>query len=200
MAAEPAIRLILASASPARHQLLIDAGLRFEVRPAEIEEPQGAGFTSPRAFVEHVAWQKACAVAHDLVTDQSSPLIILAADTVGWIDGRPVGKPTDESDARRILKRLAGTQHELWTGVCLWRKPDDVQISWQEMSKVAMRAMNDPDLNAYLESRQWQGCSGAYAIQEGDDPYVRVISGSRTNVIGLPMETLKRMLRLGATF
>ena len=234
------IRLILASASPARRQLLTEAGYDFEVRPAGIDEPSGAGFADARAYVEHVAWQKAHAVASALVSSgqtssrspqrrnrpTSSPLsypggrgqgegghsktegpashsvasselgacIIISADTVGWIDGRPVGKPADEADARRILERLAGTEHELWTGVCLWRRPDDLQITFQEQSKVAMRALSPTEIDAYLKTRQWQGCSGAYAIELGDDPYVRVVSGSKTNVIGLPMERLQRVL------
>jgi septum formation protein len=188
------IRLILASASPARRQLLSEAGYDFEVRPAGIDEPSGAGFAEPRAYVEHVAWKKARAVATAIGRSAIDACIIISADTVGWIDGRPVGKPADEADARRILERLAGTEHELWTGVCLWRRPDDLQIAFQEQSKVAMRALSRAELDAYLRTRQWQGCSGAYAIEIGDDPYVRVVSGSKTNVIGLPMERLKQVL------
>jgi nucleoside triphosphate pyrophosphatase len=186
------VRLILASASPARRQLLTEAGHDFEVRPAGIDEPSGAGFTDPRAYVEHVGWQKAHAVASTAARSDAS--IVISADTVGWIDGQPVGKPADEADARRILERLAGTAHELWTGVCLWRRPDDLQIAFQEKSIVAMRALSPVELDAYLKTRKWQGCSGAYAIEIGDDPYVRVVSGSKTNVIGLPMEKLQQVL------
>jgi septum formation protein len=188
------IRLILASASPARRQLLCEAGYDFEVRPAGIEEPSGVGFTDPRAFVEHVAWQKANAVATAISQSETDACIVISADTVGWIDGQPVGKPADEADARRILQCLAGTEHELWTGVCLWRRPDDLQIAFQELSRVAMRALSTAELDGYLKTRQWQGCSGAYAIEIGDDPYVRVVSGSKTNVIGLPMERLEAVL------
>lgn len=187
--------LVLASGSAARRELLGRAGLEFDVIPADIDEPTGEDFADPRAFVEHVAWRKAAAVAPRVVVRAGEPrTIVLAADTVGWVAGRPIGKPKDRDDARRILRTLAGTEHELWTGVCLWARPDDVQLAWQEVSVVAMRAMGDADVEQYLGSRQWQGCSGAYAIQEDDDPYVRVIRGSRTNVIGLPMETLARVL------
>ena len=187
-------RLTLASGSPARRELLERAGYAFEVLAAEIEEPDGAGFTDPRTFVQHVAWLKAAAVA-PRVTSENGPVVVLAADTVGWLHGRAIGKPADEADARRILRLLAGTEHELWTGVCLWRRPDDVQVAWQEVSRVAMSPMTDADLDAYLESRVWQGCSGAYAIQEDADPYVRVVQGSVSNVIGLPMETTAEVLR-----
>ena len=86
--------------------------------------------------------------------------------------------------------------HELWTGVVLWRRPDDLQLAWQEVSRVRFKRLTDAELAAYLATRQWQGCSGAYAIQEKDDPYVQLVEGSMTNVVGLPMETLGRVLPL----
>ena len=77
----------------------------------------------------------------------------------------------------------------------MWRRPDDIQLAWQEVSRVAMAPLGEAELDAYLSTRTWQGCSGAYAIQEGDDPYVRVVQGSMSNVIGLPMETTEKVLR-----
>src|SRR6266700_1757728 len=182
MAAKAPLRLILASGSPARRELLERAGISFTVQPAHIDEPTGAGFTDPRTFVHTVAWLKAAAVA-----PQVDEGLILAADTVGWLDGKVVGKPADEASARRILTTLGGREHELWTGVVLWRRPDDLQIAWQERSLVYFRKLSDAELNAYLATRQWQGCSGAYAIEEHDDPYVTLRAGSLSNVIGLPM-------------
>jgi septum formation protein len=183
-------RLILASGSPARRDLLTRAGYRFEVLPADISEPAGEGFGDARALVEHTAWLKAAAVA-PRVQDG----VVLAADTVGWLHGQVIGKPSDEADARRIVRMLSGTEHELWTGVCLWRCPDGIQLAWQEMSRVAMAPLTEAELDAYLANRTWQGCSGAYAIQEDHDPYVRVIEGGTSNVIGLPMETTVTVLR-----
>lgn len=189
MATTPPVRLILASGSPARRDLLTRAGYAFEVRPANIDEPTGEGFTDPRTYVQTVAWLKAAAVAPTVNAG-----LVLAADTVGWLDGRVIGKPADEADARRILTTLGGRQHELWTGVTLWRRPDDAQICWQERSLVHFKKLTDVELDAYLATRQWQGCSGAYAIQEEDDPFVRLVEGSLSNVVGLPMETLTRVL------
>ena len=189
MAESLPIRLILASASPARRELLSRAGYTFEVLPSHIDEPTGAGFADPRTLVQAIAWLKAAAVAPRVREG-----LILAADTVGWLHGQVIGKPVDEADARRILGLLAGTEHELWTGVCLWRRPDDLQVAWQEVSRVAMKSLSPAEIDAYLATRTWQGCSGAYAIQEGDDPYVRVVEGSSSNVIGLPMETLNKVL------
>jgi len=185
-------RLILASGSPARRDLLTRAGYRFTVQPAQIEEPTEAGHGDPRSYVQTIAWMKAAATA--ATVDDG---VVLAADTVGWCDGRPVLKPADAADARRILKLLGGRHHELWTGVCLWRRPDGLQLAWQEVSRVHMRAMTDAELEEYLRTRQWEGCSGAYAIQEHNDPLLTV-QGSVTNVIGLPMESLARYLPLVA--
>jgi septum formation protein len=196
MAEQLPFRLTLASGSPARRDLLARAGYPFEVRPAHVEEPTGAGVTDIRAYVQQVAWMKAAAVA-----PQVTEGVVLAADTVGWLDSRVIAKPDDEADARRILRTLSGREHELWTGVCLWRRPDDLQLAWQEMTVVAFAPLSDPELERYLATRQWEGCSGAYAIQERDDPYVRVVRGSMSNVIGLPMESLRKVLEfIGSNF
>jgi septum formation protein len=182
--------LILASGSPARRELLERTGIPFTVQPAQIDEPTGEGFHDPRHYVHTVAWLKAAAVAA-----QVQEGIVLAADTIGWLDGQVIGKPSDEADARRILTTLGGREHELWTGVVLWRRPEDVQLCWQELSRVYFKKLTSEELEGYLRTRQWQGCSGAYAIQERDDPFVILREGSITNVIGLPMDSLQAMLR-----
>jgi septum formation protein len=187
MAQPQPLRLILASASPARRELLARLGLAFEVMPADIEEP--TAFADPRTFVQSVSWLKAAAVAPRI--DHG---VVLSADTIGWVDGGAILKPADEADARRILRRLGGREHELWTGVTLWRRPDDVQVVWQERSVVHFTALDDEQTTHYLATRSWQNHSGAYAIREDGDPYVRVEQGSVTNVIGLPLETLERRL------
>jgi septum formation protein len=180
--------IVLASASPARRELLERTGLPFTARPAHIDEPT-TGFSDPRTFVQAVSWLKAAAVAPAVGEG-----IVLAADTIGWIDGGPVLKPNDGPDARRILRQIGGRDHELWTGVVLWRRPDDMQLIWQERSLVRMKAMTDAEMDVYLATREWRNNSGAYAIKEDGDPYVQVVQGSVTNVIGLPMETLMRVL------
>ena len=176
-------RLILASASGGRRELLARLNVPFEVMPGHIDEP--TGFHDPRHEVQAVSWLKAAAVAPRIDAG-----IVLAADTIGWINGHAILKPADEADARRILREMGGTTHELWTGVVLWRRPDDVQLAWQERSVVQFRAMTDAEMDVYLATRSWKEHSGAYAIQEDGDPYVRIIEGSLTNVIGLPLETL----------
>jgi septum formation protein len=187
MAQPESIRLILASASPARRELLARLGRPFEVLPTHIDEP--TDFRDPRTEVQAVSWLKAAAVAPRIDSG-----IVLAADTIGWIDGAAIHKPADEADARRILRGLGGREHELWTGVILWRRPDDVQLAWQERSLVHFRELSDDEMTRYLATREWQNNSGAYAIHEDGDPYVRVVEGSVTNVIGLPLETLAERL------
>lgn len=181
------MRLVLASSSPARRELLARTGRSFDLIVSAIDEP--TGFTDPRTEVASVAWLKAAKVAPQIDSG-----IVIAADTIGWIDGGAVLKPKDEDDARRILRSLGGREHELWTGLVLWRRPDDVQLVWQERSLVHMRAMSDGEMGVYLATRQWANNSGAYAILEDGDPYVRVTEGSVTNVIGLPLETLAARL------
>jgi septum formation protein len=193
MGAAPPVRLILASASWGRRELLTQAGLTFEVMPSNVDEPED-GFADPREFTATTAWRKAAAVAPRVESG-----VVIAADSIGWIDGGPVLKPADEADARRILRLLGGREHELWTGVVLWRRPDDLQVCWQERSLVHFARLTDAELDAYLATRIWRGCSGAYAIQEKDDPYVRVVEGSVSNVVGLPMEATVKMLRRLAT-
>lgn len=186
--AEP-IRLILASGSLGRRELLKLHGYSFEVRPANIDEPTEARLGDVRHYVGELAWLKAAAVANS-VADGA----VIAADTVGWLDGKVVGKPDDEAHARRILTSLSGRVHELWTGVCLWIRPGDFQICWQERSLVSMKCLTTDELDSYMKTRKWEGCSGAYAIQMPDDPYLSVIEGSTSNVIGLPMESLATAL------
>ena len=179
-------RLILASSSADRRALLEQAGYAIEVLPSHIDEPTGQGFTNPRHYVLTVSWLKAAAVAAQVADG-----LIIAADTVGWLDGQVIGKPTDVDDARRIITSLSGREHELWTGVVLWRRPDDVQLIWQECTRLFSRTLSKDELDAYLATDAWIGRSGAYAIQEENDPFLRIVEGSLTNVIGLPMESLQ---------
>jgi septum formation protein len=165
------------------------AGYPFEVKPSNIDEPTEARLGDCRHYVGELAWLKAEAVAL-----QEDDGLVIAADTVGWLHGKVIGKPDDEAHAKRIIQSLSGTVHELWTGVCLWHRPTDWQWCWQERSLVRMKALTDAEIDAYLKTRKWEGCSGAYAIELPHDPYLTVETGSVSNVIGLPMESLATAL------
>lgn len=182
-------RLILASGSWGRKWLMEQSGYPFEIRPSNIDEPTEARLGDCRHYVAELAWLKAETVARTVGDG-----LVIAADTVGWLNGRVVGKPDDEADARRIIKSLSGTVHELWTGVCLWLRPGDWQFTWQERSLVRMKALSDAEIDAYLTTRKWEGCSGAYAIELPHDPYLTVEAGTVSNVIGLPMKSLEKAL------
>jgi len=182
------MKLILASASRGRRMLMEEWGVPFEVRPTDVDEPTG-GFPDPRSFVLSVSWSKAQAAANRVEEG-----VIIAADTIAWLDGQPLLKPDDRAHAFRMIRQMAGRVHELWTGVVLWRKPDNKRVLFQECSLVQVAPMSDKDIENYLDTRIWSGCSGSYAIQRPTDPLLTVISGTVSNVIGLPMESLRALL------
>lgn len=185
----PKTKLILASGSLGRRELLKLYGYDFQVHPADIEEPTDARLGDCRHYVAELAWLKASKVA-----SQHDEGIILAADTVGWHRGKVVGKPENREHAFRMIAELSGQDHELWSGVCLWHRPSDRQITWQEQTLVRLKQLTPTEIEEYLDTRTWQGCSGAYAIDMHHDPYLTVVQGSLTNVIGLPMESLAQLL------
>jgi septum formation protein len=184
-------RLILASGSSGRRDLLAKAGYRFDVMPSGVDEGEGHDVTDPRRFVAELAWRKAAAVAARV----NDPALVLAADSTVWFNDRIIGKPKDEPDARRILGALSGTTHELWSAVCLWRRPDDVQVCWQEKSEVHFRKLSPKEMDDLIATRVWEGKAGGYGIETHGDPYLTVRSGTVSNVVGLPMETLESVLR-----
>jgi septum formation protein len=110
------------------------------------------------------------------------------------LDGRLVGKPADRDQARRILSTLAGTTHQVISGVTLYQPAADRRLIEHAVTYVTMRPMSDAELEGYLDTGEWQGKAGAYAIQEHADAFVTRTEGSFTNVIGLPMELLAEML------
>ena len=176
--------LILGSCSPSRIELLKRIFNTFEIIKPDIEEPS-SGFSSPREQVAVISWLKGREVS--LQVKQG---IIIAADTIGWIDGKPLLKPIDREDAKDMISRMSGRNHELWTGVVLWHKPTNLQLCWQEQSIVSFKNVSPAEIEHYLETRSWKNHSGSYAIEEKNDPWVQISQGSITNVIGLPLESL----------
>ena len=176
--------LILGSSSPSRIELLKRIFHTFEIIKPDIEEPS-SGFSSPREQVALISWLKGQEVSF-----QVGDGIIIAADTIGWIDGKPLLKPLDRDDAKDMISRMSGRDHELWTGVVLWHKPTNLQMSWQEQSIVSFKKVIPEEIEHYLETRSWKNHSGSYSIEEENDPWVKISKGSITNVIGLPLESL----------
>lgn len=176
--------LILGSSSPSRIELLKRIFHTFEIIKPDIEEPS-SGFSSPREQVALISWLKGQEVSFRVGDG-----IIIAADTIGWIDGKPLLKPLDRDDAKDMISRMSGRDHELWTGVVLWHKPTNLQMCWQEQSIVSFKKVIPEEIEHYLETRSWKNHSGSYAIEEENDPWVKISKGSITNVIGLPLESL----------
>ena len=182
-------RLILASSSPRRRELLASAGREFEVVPPSIPEPvRDSPPRGPIETAEALAYFKARSVW------QAHPRAwVLGADTVVAHQGRIIGKPSGPDDARATLEALAGTRHAVITGVALLGPPSRRLIA-SETTYVTMRKMSDREVRQYIDSGEWQGKAGAYAIQETADRFVEAVEGSFTNVVGLPMELVERML------
>jgi septum formation protein len=182
-------RLILASASPRRRQLLTEAGYDFEVDPSDVEEPEPGPGSPPDAYVASLAWKKAAAVAR-----RRGDGLILAADTVGAVAGQILNKPADRADAERMIRLQEGRDSDVLTGLCLYRAGRDEWVGAVAVSVVRFRPLDDDERRAYLDSGRWQGKSGAYGIQD-HDPFVAVARGSFSNVVGLPMERLAALIR-----
>jgi MAF protein len=184
-------RLILASASPRRAQILRELGLAFEVVAAKTDEsPVPGRHSEPAQWAEEVSLMKARDVA-----GQVGEGLILAGDTVAALGDRIIGKPADRAHARRILETLMGTDHRVITALTLLDARTGRSLTCHDVTLVRMRKLSAEELDAHLDSGQWQGKAGAYGIQDHDDPFVASIQGSFTNVVGLPVELLEQMLQ-----
>jgi septum formation protein len=186
-------RLILASASPRRQQLLREAGYEFLTYPADLDEAaiarQKSVTLSPENLAAHLAGVKAQMVAERFPDD-----VVLAADTLVAKDAEILGKPLDAGDARRILTLLSGTTHRVITGVAVVRRGKAPLVSESVVSTVEMRTLSSEEIEAYIATNHWQGKAGAYGIQD-PDPFVTRIAGCPTNIVGLPMTTTAKLLR-----
>jgi septum formation protein len=186
---EPAGKIILASRSPRRAELLAAAGFEFEVLAADVDETPFA-VEGPAEYVERLAREKARAV---LAMRPGSR--VLGADTTVTIDGEILGKPTNDDDARRMLRLLSGRSHLVHTGVAL--VSDRGIQSAVDTTRVWFDAMTDEDISWYVETREPVDRAGAYAIQGFASRFVPRIEGSYTNVVGLPVALVSSILRKG---
>jgi len=182
------MQLVLASASPRRAELLRTAGFTFEVRPADVDEtPRPA--EPPATYALRVARDKALAAAERV---NGTDAWILAADTVVVVDGRILGKPTGPADARRMLSLLSGVVHEVLTAVVV--RHAGSETSEVVSTRVRFTTLSAAEMDWYVESGEPDGKAGAYAIQGRGSRFVDWIEGSWSNVVGLPVATVYRML------
>lgn len=176
--------LLLASSSPRRLDLMREAGLEFEVVPAEVEEAHDEA-ASPVELTRLNAARKAGWVA-----ERHPGRTVVGADTLVAVDGAVLGKPADMDEARRMLARLTGRTHEVYTGVCLENAGRGARREFQVVTRVTFLPLAPEQIDEYLKLINPLDKAGAYAAQEHGERIIAKVDGSWTNVVGLPMERL----------
>jgi len=187
------VRLILASASPRRAELLRAAGITFEVFAVDVDERFGAGETAEQ-YVVRLAEEKARTAEKTVAA--SGEACFLGADTTVVCGEEALGKPADRTDAERMVRLLAGRTHEVLTGICLLG--GGLAQTHIERSRVSMSAMTEAEIRWYAASGEPMDKAGAYAVQGLASRFIDRIDGSYSNVVGLPVPVVYRLLkRLG---
>lgn len=180
-------RIVLASVSPRRAELLASAGVGFDVDAADVDESIRPG-ELPEPYVRRLAEAKSRAVA-----ERHPESTVLAADTVVVLEGECLGKPRDAGEAAEMLRRLSGQVHEVLTGFTL-RKAGRADTGVCR-TRVAFRDLTEAEISAYVESGEPMDKAGAYGIQSGAAHMVRRVEGSYSNVVGLPLAEVVESLR-----
>ncbi|MEO6245453.1 MAG: Maf family protein [Opitutaceae bacterium] len=181
-------RLILASASPRRRELLAQLGVAFEVMVAEVTEHEETT-TDPRVMVAHNAALKA-----DWVAARQRDAWVLGADTTVFIAGSALNKPADAAEARAMLRRLSGRSHTVFTGLALRQANTEFRLDEGVASEVTMKTFDEATIEDYLARVHTLDKAGGYAIQEHSDLIVAGYTGSLSNIVGLPLELTKQIL------
>ena len=182
-------RVILASSSPRRADLLSQIGLTFEIYPSDIEEPTFNGSITPASATQQLASMKAKSVA-----ERYTEGVIIGADTLVAYKNELIGKPDNPEHARSILKKLSGKKHKVVTGVCLINVELSKEITWNEITKVYFRELNPVEIEEYVNCGEPLDKAGAYGIQGRGAAFVNRIEGCYFNVVGLPLASLIEQL------
>jgi septum formation protein len=183
------VRLILASASPRRAELLRAAGYTFEIVVADVDESIRPGDV-PSTYVRRLAAEKSAAAQTQV---KSGEAVFLGADTTVVVNGEILGKPRDDEEGRAMLRRLAGKVHQVLTGVSL--RQGAYEVGRVETTSVTFRELTDEDLSWYLASGEGRDKAGGYAIQGLASRFIPAIAGSYANVVGLPVNCVDELLR-----
>lgn len=188
-------RLVLASASPRRAEILRAVGWQFDVMAADVDETSRPG-EAPSAYVERLAETKAAAIAASIAVDDTTARIVLGADTTVVIDGEILGKPRDANDARAMLRRLQNRWHEVLTGVALVNIKGTEKrraVVAHQVTRVRFGAMSANEIEVYVASGEPMDKAGAYAVQGGAALFIERIEGDYWNVVGLPVRLVYRL-------
>ncbi|MHC4075278.1 MAG: Maf family protein [Planctomycetota bacterium] len=182
--------IILASSSPRRSQLLAEAGYEFSVSRPDIDESAySSEGIEPAEYAVTLALAKAKNVA-----GRFADKLIIGADTIVDFDGLVIGKPADADDAKRITQMLFSRRHKVITGLAIVIQTQGIEITESDTTIVYPKSLSAKQIAEHIESETWQGKAGAYAIQENDE-FIERIEGSFTNVMGMPMELLEKLLK-----
>ncbi|MEY4925357.1 MAG: Septum formation protein Maf [Verrucomicrobiota bacterium] len=184
----PEKRLILASASPRRKELLASLGVEFAIIPAEVVEHE-APDADPRAMVRHNAALKA-----DWVAARHPQATVIGADTTVFVGQTVLNKPRDAAEARSMLRRLSGTQHTVFTGLAIRRQSDGLSLERGVASEVTFKSIDEATIELYLSRVHTLDKAGGYAIQEASELIIAGFTGSLSNIVGLPLEEMKQLL------
>ena len=183
--------IILASASPRRKQLLTEAGYKFTSLSPDINE---SVFPAEQHKASEYAKRLALAKAKNVAAKHPHCLVI-GADTVVDFKGQIIGKPADAKEAEQITTKLFSAPHKVITAVAIVRIVDGIEIVESETTTVYPKELSAEQIAEHIKTNSWRDKAGAYAIKEKGDEFIEKIEGSLTNVMGLPMELLKRMLK-----
>jgi septum formation protein len=189
------MKLILASGSPRRAEILRAAGFSFEVLAADIDEILRPG-EAATDYVQRLAGEKAHTVARRIAkAEPDAKAIIIAADTTVVVNGTILEKPESTSDAQRMLKQLSGRTHDIYTGVALLRLPDGAERIFVDVTRVDFADLNATEIADYVASGEPFGKAGGYAIQGLGGRFVKRIEGCYFNVMGMPVGRIYQELR-----
>jgi septum formation protein len=187
------MKIILASSSPRRAEILRDAGIAFEISATHIDEAALRGETA-QAMVARLAEAKARAAAAQMDAGERE-CIIVGADTTVELDGEILGKPKDPAHAHEMLAKLSGRTHHVLTGIFLLRLPGHATRAAVENSAVTLTPITGEEIDAYVATGEPMGKAGAYAIQGGAGRFIPRIEGCYFNIVGLPLARLYALLR-----
>ena len=188
-------RIVLASGSPRRKEILSQIGASYEVIVSDCDESTSC--TEPEALVRELSYKKAEAVAKE----QTGPVIVIGADTVVAYNGRILGKPKDDADATQMISMLAGDTHQVYTGVSLLIKEENGEMCslvFAECSQVEVEALNETQIADYIKTGEGKDKAGSYAVQGIFAAHIKGIRGDYFNIVGLPVAGIyKRLYEIG---
>ncbi|WP_373231389.1 nucleoside triphosphate pyrophosphatase [Cohnella sp.] len=182
-------KLVLASASPRRQELIAILGLPVQIHPSRVEEDTPAYWT-PSQIVEGLAERKALAVKNELTDSLDLSSIVVGSDTIVVLNDKVMGKPRDVQEAEQMLQELSGEVHEVYTGISCIRVSDAKTVTTHRVTKVRMRKLTPNQISRYVATGEPMDKAGSYGIQEIGSLFVESIEGCYFNVVGLPVSLL----------